>query len=101
MKLEQHAAGRIRVVHVPNDDRSLRVGRERTDVFRGEIFDELEDLVGKSVGDFFLHVHALDGRAILPCVRERAPHDAVRGAIEVRVRKHDRCVFSAELERAR
>ena len=45
------------------------------------------------------YTRSIDG-AVLPGVRDRAPDEAVRRALEVRVGQHDRRVLAAELERA-
>ena len=81
--------------------RLLRLGRHRSEVEPWpQRVDREDHLVDEALRDGRFDVDALDRRAALPGVRERAPYDAAHGAIEVRVGEHDGRVFPAQLERA-
>jgi hypothetical protein len=72
--------------------------RERSDLGCPKLLGRRDDAFDERLGDGALDVHALDGGAVLPRVREGAPDDAVRGPLEVAIREDDRRILPTELE---
>ncbi len=60
--------------------------------------DHVDERVDETVEDRVVHVHALDGRARLPAVVERALGHRERGGLDVDVVADVRAVLAAELE---
>ena len=101
-------AARDRVRDVVLHDRPLALQRERAHVgvgARGVAHAQgaraRDHLLGEGVGDGRVHVDALDRRAGLARVHERAPDDAVGRLVEVGVGADDRRVLAAQLEHHR
>ena len=94
-------------LEVPPHDLHLHLRGHRADVdvvavglALAQLFRQRHHFFSERLRHVLLHVDALDGRAGLPGVGERAPGDLLRGGVEVGVVENDRGVLAAELEHA-